>query len=142
MVGSARRAKIAVANPAAPAPTTATSTGEKWSAGSDKRYRVPRLTGDAALACAPPADGSTLGDDMRRTVGLGVLALSVLYSAIDLLGWLRPVLLRMRIHEGFCRNAAIVLGSMTFKAIILLSGMVLAFWPEHSKRRPEAARRV
>jgi len=79
---------------------------------------------------------------MRRTVGLGVLALSVLYSAIDLLGWLRPVLLRMRIHEGFRRNAAIVLGSMTFKAIILLSGMVLAFWPEHSKRRPEAARRV
>ena len=79
---------------------------------------------------------------MRRRVGIGVLGLSVLYSAVDLIGWLRPFLLRMRIHEGFRRNAAIVLGSMTFKAIILLSGMVLAFWPEHSKRRPEAARRV
>jgi hypothetical protein len=50
--------------------------------------------------------------------------------------------LRMRIHEGFRRNAAIVLGSMTFKAIILVSGMVLAFWPEHPRRRPQATRRV
>jgi hypothetical protein len=79
---------------------------------------------------------------MRRTVGVGVLALSALYSAIDLLGWMRPVLLRMRIHEGFRRNAAIVLGSMTFKAIILVSGMVLAFWPQHPRRRSQATRRV
>jgi hypothetical protein len=79
---------------------------------------------------------------MRRHVGVGVLALSVLYSAMDLLGWLRPVLLRMRIHEGFRRNAAIVLGSITFKAIILLSGIVLAFWPEHPRRRPQETRRV
>jgi hypothetical protein len=61
--------------------------GEERSAGSVKRYRVPRLT--ATAPAAPPADG-TLGDDMRRIVGVGVLALSVLYSAIDLLGWLRP----------------------------------------------------
>jgi hypothetical protein len=97
---------------------------------------------DRALACARPADGSTLGADMRRNVGVGVLALSVLYSAIDLLGWLRPVLLRMRIHEGFRRNAAIVLGSMTFKAIILLAGIVLAFWPVQSNRRHQSSRRV
>jgi hypothetical protein len=75
---------------------------------------------------------------MRRHVGVGVLALSVLYSAIDLAGWLRPVLLRMRIHEGFRRNAAIVLGSMTFKAVILLSGAVLAFWPERRRRRSQS----
>lgn len=72
---------------------------------------------------------------MRRNIGVGVLALSVLYSAIDLLGWLRPVLLRLRIHEGFRRNAALVLGSLTLKAILLFSGMLLAFWPERAKRR-------
>jgi len=72
---------------------------------------------------------------MRRKLGVGVLALSVLYSTIDLLGWLRPVLLRLRIHEGIRRSAALVLASMTFKAIILFSGMLLAFWPERAKTR-------
>jgi hypothetical protein len=48
----------------------------------------------------------------------------------------------MRIHEGFRRNAAIVLGSMTFKAVILLSGMVLAFWPVRPGRGPQATGRV
>ena len=66
---------------------------------------------------------------MRRRVGVGVLAASALYSAVDLLGWLRPVFLRMRIHEGPRRTAALILGSLTFKAVILLVGVVLAFWP-------------
>src|SRR4029077_11706476 len=98
--------------------------------------------GRRGLACVTPDDGSTLGAGMRPTVGGGVLAFSALYSVTHLLGWLRPVLLRMRIHEGFRRNAAIVLASMTFKAIILVSGMVLAFWPQHPRRRPQATRRV
>ena len=71
---------------------------------------------------------------MRRRLGVGVLALSILYSAIDLLGWLRPVLLRMRIHDDFRRTAALVLGSLTLKAIILFTGMLLAFWPARVKR--------
>lgn len=72
---------------------------------------------------------------MRRHTGIALLAASVIYSAVDLLGWLRPIFLRMRIYEGPRRTAAIVLGSLTFKAIILLSGIVLAFWPERSGRR-------
>jgi hypothetical protein len=72
---------------------------------------------------------------MRRHVGVGVLALSVVYSALDLLGWLRPVLLRMRIHEGLRRTAAIVLGSLFLKAVILIGGVFMAFWPERPPRR-------
>ena len=71
---------------------------------------------------------------MRRNVGVVLLAASLLYSAVDLLGWLRPIFLRMRIHEGARRTVAIVLGSLTFKAIILIIGIVLAFWPERSRR--------
>ena len=73
---------------------------------------------------------------MRRQVGVVVLAASVLYSAADLLGWLRPVLLRMGAHAGPRRTTAIVLGSLTFKAVILAIGLVLAYWPERS--RPSA----
>jgi hypothetical protein len=71
---------------------------------------------------------------MRRAIGVGMLALSVLYSAADLIGWLRPMLLRMRVHSGPSRWAAIVLGSLTLKAIVLLTGAVLAFWPQRQKR--------
>ena len=71
---------------------------------------------------------------MRRNIGVGVLALSVIYSALDLLGWLRPVLLRMRIHEGPRRAAAIVLGSLFFKAVLLTGGVLLTFWPERPSR--------
>ena len=71
---------------------------------------------------------------MRRNIGVGLLAVSVLYSAADLLGWLRPALLRMRIHEGWERTTAVWMGSLTFKAVVLASGILLAFWPE--RRRP------
>ena len=74
---------------------------------------------------------------MRRNFGVALLAGSVLYSAIDLLGWMRPIFLRMRIHEGTRRMAAIALGSLTFKAIILISGVLLAFWPEPPSRRSQ-----
>jgi len=73
---------------------------------------------------------------MRRNVGVAVLATSTLYSAVDLLGWLRPVFLRMRIHEGSQHAAAILLGSLTFKAIFLFCGILLTFWPERSRRSP------
>jgi hypothetical protein len=71
---------------------------------------------------------------MRRHLGVGVLALSVIYSVLDLLGWLRPVLLRLRIHEGVPRMAAILLGSLFFKAVMLIGGVLLAFWPERPPR--------
>ena len=70
----------------------------------------------------------------RRAIGVGVLALSVLYSIADLVGWLRPMLLRMRVHQGPTRLAAIVLGSLTLKAVVLMAGAVLAFWPERPQR--------
>jgi hypothetical protein len=70
---------------------------------------------------------------MRRAIGVGVLALSVLYSVADLAGWLRPMLLRMRVHQGPSRWAAIVLGSLTLKALMLMTGAVLAFWPERAR---------
>jgi hypothetical protein len=72
---------------------------------------------------------------MRRAVGVGVLALSVLYSAVDLAGWLRPLLLRLRVHPGPSRWAAIVLGSLTLKAVVLMAGAVLAFWPQRPQRQ-------
>jgi hypothetical protein len=71
---------------------------------------------------------------MRRNIGVAVLAVSALYSAADLLGWLRPVLLRMRIHDGWERTTAIWIGSLTLKAVVLASGILLAFWPERPRR--------
>lgn len=71
---------------------------------------------------------------MRRNIGVGVLAVSVLYSALDLLGWLRPWLIRLRIHEGPRRMAAIALGSLSFKAVLLAAGVLLAFWPGRQTR--------
>jgi hypothetical protein len=71
----------------------------------------------------------------RRDVGVVVLALSVAYSAVDLLGWLHPVLLRMGVHEGPRRTFSLLLGSLTFKTILLASGILLAFWPERPGRR-------
>ena len=71
---------------------------------------------------------------MRRNIGVGVLALSILYSALDLLGWLRPYFLRMRAHGGAERAAAVLFSSLSFKAVILFSGILLAFWPERRGR--------
>jgi hypothetical protein len=71
----------------------------------------------------------------RQHAGVIVLAVSLGYSAFDLLGWLRPLLLRWRAHTGVPHTAAIVLGSLTFKALILIAGMLLAFWPAR-RRKP------
>ena len=70
---------------------------------------------------------------MRRNIGVGVLAVSVLFSVMDLLGWLRPYLLRLRIHDDFRRTVGLVLGSLTFKAVLLFSVILLAFWPVRVK---------
>ncbi len=93
----------------------------------------------AELDAGAPAPGPR--SSRRRQIGVGVLAVSVAYSAVDLLGWLHPVLLRMAIHAGLRHRAAVVLGSLTFKALILFAGAVLAFWPERDDRRRGGTRR-
>jgi hypothetical protein len=65
----------------------------------------------------------------RNNVGVVILAASVLFSALELAGWLRPPLLRMHAHGGAERVAAIVLGSLSLKALVLIAGALLAFWP-------------
>ena len=67
---------------------------------------------------------------MRRNLGVAVLAASALYSAVDLLGWLRPPMLRMRAHGGVERMIALTLASLSFKAIVLIAGALLTFWPD------------
>jgi cation transporter-like permease len=69
---------------------------------------------------------------LRKNLGVTILALSAVYSLIDLLGWLRPPLLRMRVHGGPERLAAIALSSLSLKAVVLIVGVLLAFWPERS----------
>jgi hypothetical protein len=73
---------------------------------------------------------------MRRNIGVAILAASALYSTADLAGWLRPMLLRLRIHDGTRRAIGIAMGSLTLKTVILVIGIALAFWPE----RPGASR--
>jgi hypothetical protein len=66
---------------------------------------------------------------MRRTIGVCLLAVSVIDSALWLSGWLHPIALRWRAHGGVERTVAIVLGSLTFKAALLFTAAILAFWP-------------
>jgi hypothetical protein len=66
---------------------------------------------------------------MRKNIGAAILAASVILSAFDLIGWLRPPLLRMRAHGGIERVAGIILSSLSLKAIVLIVGLLLAFWP-------------
>ena len=66
---------------------------------------------------------------MRKNIGVTVLGVSVIFSALDLLGWLRPPLLRMRAHGGMERAVGIIVGSLSLKAIVLAVGVLLAFWP-------------
>jgi hypothetical protein len=66
---------------------------------------------------------------MRKNLGVLLLAVSAAYSAVELSGWLRPSFLRMRAHGGSERLAAVVLGSLSLKAILLIAGALLAFWP-------------
>jgi hypothetical protein len=72
----------------------------------------------------------------RQTVGVTLLIVSIIYSAVDLGGWLRPVLLRWRAHAGIERTAALMLGSLLVKGIVLFVAAVLAFWPKRPRGGP------
>ncbi len=67
---------------------------------------------------------------MRRSIGVALLAASVADSVLWLSGWFHPMALRWRAAGGVERVAAIVLGSLTFKAALLILAALLAFWPE------------
>ena len=69
---------------------------------------------------------------MRKNVGVVILTLSAVYSLVDLFGWLHPPLLRMRAHGGSERIAALVLGSLSLKAVVLIVGVLLTFWPDRA----------
>jgi hypothetical protein len=73
---------------------------------------------------------------MRKHSGVAILVASVIFSALDLLGWLRPLLLRMRAHGGIERAASLILGSLSLKAIVLTVGVLLAFWPSPTSSSP------
>jgi hypothetical protein len=64
-----------------------------------------------------------------RSAGPSLLGASILYSLLDLTGWLHPRLLRFGAHGPTRHNIAVILGSLTFKAVLLFSGAVLTFWP-------------
>jgi len=66
----------------------------------------------------------------RQNFGVAVLALSLVYSALYLTGRFHPMWLRMRAHGGTERAIATVFGSLAFKAIVLIAGAFMAFWPE------------
>ena len=67
---------------------------------------------------------------MRRNFGVGLLAVSVADSVLWLSGWFHPMALRWRAAGGAERTIAIVLGSLTFKAALLIVAVLLAFWPK------------
>lgn len=67
---------------------------------------------------------------MRRTVGVVLLAASVVDSLLWLSGWLHPLAVRWRAAGGGGRAVAIVFGSLTLKAALLIAGALLAFWPD------------
>ena len=70
---------------------------------------------------------------MRKNIGVAVLALSVIFFAADLMGVFRPALLLMRAHGGTERLVGVILGSLSLKAILLITGILLAFWPNREK---------
>ena len=65
----------------------------------------------------------------RQNFGVLILAASLVYSALYLTGRFHPMALRMRAHGGFERAATIALSSLTLKAVVLIAGAILAFWP-------------
>ena len=69
---------------------------------------------------------------MRRTIGVVLLAVSVVDSLLWLSGWFHPMALRWRGHGGFERTIALALGSLSFKAALLVAGALLAFWPRRT----------
>jgi hypothetical protein len=70
---------------------------------------------------------------MRRTIGVGLLAVSVVDSLLWLSGWFHPMALRWRAAGGAERTIAVVLGSLTFKAALLIVAALLAFWPDGTR---------
>ena len=64
-----------------------------------------------------------------------MLSVSVVYSSLDLMGMTRPLFLRWRAHGGADHTLAVVLGSLSFKAVLLLTAAVLAFWPTDRRER-------
>ncbi len=58
--------------------------------------------------------------------------MSVVDSVLWLSGWFHPMALRWRAAGGAERTIAVVLGSLTFKAALLIVAVLLAFWPERN----------
>jgi hypothetical protein len=69
---------------------------------------------------------------MRRTIGVVLLAVSVVDSLLSLSDWFHPMALRWRGHGGLERTVALALGSLSFKAVLLVTGALLAFWPRRA----------
>ena len=72
----------------------------------------------------------------RQALGVIILVVSVGYSALALTTRFHPMALRMRAHGGFERTAAIVLGSLSFKAALLIAAAILTFWPSKKTSAP------
>ena len=70
----------------------------------------------------------------RKNIGIGVLAVSAGNSLAHLLRWMRPLLLRMRVHGGLEHTLAVAIDSLTVQFATLVVGAVLAFWPERPRR--------
>lgn len=66
---------------------------------------------------------------MRQRIGVGLLAVSIVDSLLWLSGRLHPTALRWRAAGGVERTIVIVVGSLTFKAVLLFAAILLAFWP-------------
>jgi hypothetical protein len=64
-----------------------------------------------------------------HSIGLALLALSVVSSALALSGRLHPMALRWMAHGGAQRRVTLVLGSLSFKASLFVVAAILAFWP-------------
>ena len=70
--------------------------------------------------------------NLRPRVGVLLLVVSVVDNLLWLSGWFHPMALRWRAAGGIERAVAIVLGSLTFKAALLIVAALLAFWPQRS----------
>ena len=68
-----------------------------------------------------------------RSIGVALLALSIVSSALALSGRLHPMALRWMARGGTQRTAALVLGSLSFKAALFVVAALLAFWPERGR---------
>lgn len=66
----------------------------------------------------------------RQNFGVFLIAVSMVYSGLELTKRFHPMWLRMRAHGGAQWLIATALGSLSLKAIVLIVGALLAFWPE------------